>query len=105
MIVSDVQVCMVGPLLYNIFISDQNKALVKGQCMCLKLPNNNPIENIFMRFSKDLLGGQRQTTNIGVIMELGQTPLTLYARKNCIKNWERISLHKNENDIIKISCE
>ena len=28
---------------------------------CLKLPSNNPIENTHMRFSKDLLGVQRQT--------------------------------------------
>ena len=58
-----------------------------------------------MSFSKDLLGVQRQTTNIGVLMELGQTPLTLHARKNSIKNWERITLHKKANDLIKNSCE
>ena len=37
----------------------------------LKLPKKKPIETLFMRFCKELLGVQRQTTNIGVLLELG----------------------------------
>ena len=56
----------------------------------LKLPQNNPIENVFLSFCKQLLGVQKQTTNVGVLLELGQFPLTLIAQKNAIKNWVRI---------------
>ena len=41
---------------------------------CLKLPKNNPIENMHMRFCKEILGVQRQTTNVGVLLELGRIP-------------------------------
>ena len=42
---------------------------------CLKMLHNNPIENTHMRFCKDLLGVQRQTSNIGVLLELGRVPI------------------------------
>ena len=42
----------------------------------LKLPQNNPIENLFMSFCKQLLGVGKQTTNMGVYLELGQIPLS-----------------------------
>ena len=42
---------------------------------CLKVPVNNPIENVHMKFCKDLLGVQRQTSNIGVLLELGRMPI------------------------------
>ena len=35
---------------------------------CLKIPKNNPNENVHMRFCKELLGVQKQTTNIGVLL-------------------------------------
>ena len=35
---------------------------------CLKLPRNNPIENLHMKFCKEVLGVQRQTTNVGVLL-------------------------------------
>ena len=41
---------------------------------CLKLGNNNPLDNVHMRFCKDLLGVQRQTSNTGVLLELGRIP-------------------------------
>ena len=44
---------------------------------CLKVPINNPIENTHMRFCKDLLGVQKQSTNIGVLLELGRIPIML----------------------------
>ena len=57
---------------------------------CLKLPKNNPIENLHMSICKQLLCVQKATTNIGVLLELGRLPLSLYAIKLAIKNWERI---------------
>ena len=57
---------------------------------CLKLPQNNPIENLHMQFCRQLLGVQKNTTIAGVLLELGRTPLILEARKLSMKNWERI---------------
>ena len=57
---------------------------------CLKLPKNNPLEKLNNMFCKNLLGVSKQTSNIGTLLELGRIPLTLLARKNGIKNWERI---------------
>ena len=66
----------------------------------LKLPKNNPIETLHHTFCKHLLGVQKQTTNVGVLLELGQIPLRLYAKKNAIKNWERISTNNTSNDTL-----
>ena len=57
---------------------------------CMKLPKSNPIENLHMMMCKQLLGVQKQTTNIGVLLELGRVPLDILAVKLAIKNWERI---------------
>ena len=57
---------------------------------CVKLPKNNPIENLHMMICKQLLGVHRSTTNIGVLLELGRIPLEIYAIKQAVKNWERI---------------
>ena len=67
---------------------------------CLKMPTNNPIENTHMRFCKDLLDVQRQTTNIGVLLDLGRVPIMLYGRKNCIKNWCRIHVLGRADDLV-----
>ena len=67
---------------------------------CLKMPKINPIQNVHMRFCKELLGVQRQTTNIGVLLELGRIPLMLYGIKNCIKNWPRIHSLRKANKIV-----
>ena len=56
-----------------------------------------------MRFCKELLGVQRQTTNIGVLLELGRIPILLHGVKNCIKNWSRIDITKKANEIILMS--
>ena len=69
---------------------------------CLKLPKNNPIENVHMRFCKELLGVQKQTNNMGVLLELGRIPLNIFGKKLCVKNWERIALQK-ANDIVNNS--
>ena len=47
----------------------------------LKLPKNNPIGTFYISFCKQLLGVHRQTTNNGVLLELGQVPLSIYAKK------------------------
>ena len=63
----------------------------------LKLPRNNPIENLHMMMLKQLLGVQKQTTNIGVLIELGRSPLNLSATKFAVKNWERIRIGKGNS--------
>ena len=60
----------------------------------LKIPANNPIENMYMRFCKELLGVLRQTPNIGPLLELGRIPLMFFGKKNCIKNWVSIHVQK-----------
>ena len=57
---------------------------------CLKLPNNNPVENVHTMFCKHVLGVNKQTTNYGICLELGRTPLMIFAKKAAVKNWERI---------------
>ena len=61
----------------------------------LKLNQNNPLEILHCAFCKHLLGVQKylpkrgvqkQTTNIGVLLELGQIPLQNYAKKNPVKS-------------------
>ena len=56
-----------------------------------------------MKFCKDLLGVQKQTTNSGVLLELGKCPLYIYARKNCIKNWARIHITGKANEILLLT--
>ena len=72
---------------------------------CLKLPRNNPIEILYMKFCKELLGVQKQTTNAGVLLELGLFPLYINARKSCVKNWERIAIQNRVNQVTKTSYE
>ena len=69
---------------------------------CLKLPKANPIDNLDMMMCKQLLGVQKQTTNIGVLLELGRVPLQLFAVKLAIKNWERIR-HGKANALLMAS--
>ena len=52
-----------------------------------------------------LFGVQKQTTNSGGLLELSKWPLSIYAIKNCIKNWERIAVQKRANDVTKSSYE
>ena len=60
----------------------------------MKLPKNNPIENLHMLICKQLLGVHRSTANIGVLLELGRIPLDIYAVKLAVKNWEPIKKNK-----------
>ena len=52
---------------------------------CMKLPKSNPIENLHMMMCKQILGVQKQTTNIGILLELGRVPMGIYAAKSAIK--------------------
>ena len=57
-------------------------------------PTSSHIEVVHMKFLKQLLGVQKQTSNVGVLLETGRLPLMVYAIKNVIKNWHRISNKK-----------
>ena len=72
---------------------------------CLKLPENNPIENLHMRICKQILGVQKQTTNVGVLLEIGRIPLSIWAAKFSVKNWERIRLGSGNEILIEIYKE
>ena len=54
-----------------------------------------------MSFCKQLLGVQKQTTNFGVLLELGLIPLTIWGKKKAIKNWVRIAKGENCSKILK----
>ena len=69
------------------------------------LPKNNLIDLVHMKFLKQLLGVQSQTSNIGVLLETGRVPLLTYAIKNSIKNWFRISILNDCNPLTLLSFE
>ena len=58
-----------------------------------------------MRVYKDLLGVQKQTTNDGVLLELGEIPLSILAQCYCIKNYSRIYINKKANSILLAMAE
>ena len=66
----------------------------------MKHPTSNPIETLFMSFCKQLLGVQKQTTNNGVLLELGCVPLMILAQKKAVKNWLRIASGGNCNPLV-----
>ena len=72
---------------------------------CLKLPKQNPIETMHIKFCKDLLGVQIGTTNLGVLSELGEIPLCIYGKKNMAKNWNRICKEKKGNELLLSSYQ
>ena len=59
---------------------------------CFKMARSNPVENLYMSIMKQILGVQKQTTNVGVLLELGKHPISLEAKRLSIKNWERIKM-------------
>ena len=69
---------------------------------CLKPPKVNPIEKLHNMICKQILGVQTQTTNIGVLLELGRIPLEILAKKLAVKNWERIR-KQHANDLLLAS--
>ena len=71
---------------------------------CLKNPNDNPIEKLHHMVCKQILGVQKQTTNVGVLLELGRVPLQTFAIRAAIQNWERIKT-KPINSYLKTSYQ
>ena len=69
------------------------------------LPSRNLIDLVHMKFLKQILGVQKQTSNIGVLLETGRVPLLTYAIKNSIKNWSRIGLSNECNALTKLSFQ
>ena len=58
---------------------------------CMKLPKkDNPIEIMQMKVYKQILGVHKQSTNFGVLLELGRCTLDVECIKSGIKNLERI---------------
>ena len=53
-----------------------------------------------MQFCRQVLGVQKNTTSVGVLLEIGRTPLKLEAQRLSLKNWERI---KNEDANILVT--
>lgn len=51
----------------------------------LKIPSDNPIETLFILFCKQLLGVQKQLVNGGVLLELGQFPLSIHDKNRLLK--------------------
>ena len=54
--------------------------------------------------SEQVLGVQIQTTNIGILLETGEIPISIHAKKHTIKNWVRIA-RENGNKLITCSFE
>ena len=52
------------------------------------------MKNLHISICKQIFSVQKQTTNVGVLLELGRIPLDIYAKKFAIKNWERIRLNQ-----------
>ena len=54
------------------------------------------IENLHMMICKQILGIQKQTTNVGVLLEMGRIPLSIWAAKFSVKTG-RLSRLGEEN--------
>ena len=54
---------------------------------------------IIITLCKEILGVQKQTSNKGVLFELGRIPQDVFANKFAIQIWERIK-EKHANDHI-----
>ena len=61
---------------------------------CLKMPKNNPIENLFTKFIKTLLGVQKQTSNTGALLELGAVPLCSLVSKTVLRIGTELTTRK-----------
>ena len=69
---------------------------------CLKMPSNNPVEKLLLTIYRQLLGVQKQTSEIGVLLELGTVPLMLFAKKLALKNWERMKIGKGNSILLDV---
>merc|ERR1739848_664409 len=56
--------------------------------------NRNAIEKLHFMACKQFLWCKKQSTNIGVLIELGRVPLQPFRSKADIKDWERINTGK-----------
>ena len=56
-------------------------------------------------FCKHLLGVQKQTSTSGVLLELGEVPITIFSKKLCIKNNLRIAQTNKANNLLLISVK
>ena len=54
------------------------------------MPKVNPTGLVQDRFLKELLGVQKQTTNVGALLKIGKLPIWLHVKTASVKNWERI---------------
>ena len=62
-----------------------------------------PISLIHISFLKQLLGVGAQSSTAEILIETGNVPLSLYAQKACMKNWDRIALKGTCNKLVQIS--
>ena len=67
---------------------------------CLQFPKDYPVQILFMSICKQILGVQKQTTNIGVLLELGLIPLHLHAVRASVKSWERLRDQKGNDHLL-----
>ena len=63
----------------------------------LSPPKYNPIDILHTSILKQTLGVQKQTSNLGVFLELGKSPIQIEAKKRVNKNWERIRSKQANN--------
>ncbi len=69
---------------------------------CLKMPQSNPVQKLLLTIYRQLLGVQKQTSEVGVLLELGTVPLSLYATKLAVKNWERIRKGRGNSILVGV---
>ena len=69
---------------------------------CLKMPQPNPVQKLLLTIYRQLLGVQKQTSEVGVLLELGTVPLSLYATKLAVKNWERIRKGRGNSILVGV---
>ena len=69
---------------------------------CLKMPSKNPVQKLLLMIYRQLLGVQKQTADVGVLLELGTVPLSLFATKLAVKNWERIRKGRGNGILVDV---
>ena len=68
---------------------------------CVKLPKNNPIERLHNMFIKQILGLQKQTPTTGMLLELGQDPISFKASiaNGMLYSFINIDVNKNTRSV------
>ena len=67
-----------------------------------KNAQNNPLEIMYNKFIKQLLGVQTQTTYVSILLETGEIAISCYAKKICLKTGA-VLLGKKCNNIVQDS--